>query len=407
MLNLTSVSQNRLKSQSEESIQQQVSKLNQFFNRTEIGFPSLPRRTNLIEETMGLAQKIRAEFTELVIVGIGGSSLGIRALDEILGSPSASHRLHFCDNVDPIEFEKLWASISDLKKTFWVFISKSGSTIETLVAADYIQNKLGASLRAAVISESVSNPLTEWAKKYHFPLLEIPKDVGGRFSVLSPVGMFPAAFLGFSIEDFMKGADRALQDRHKVASVMSLVSESFQSQCWITFFFFYNSSYSQMGRWIQQLWAESLGKKVDRQGGRAPRASTPMWGIGACDQHSLLQQLMEGEKDKLIIFNRFKNIENDSKALSSTNFEFQKFFVGRSMGQLLSAQASGTAEALEIEGASVSTLVWSDSRPECVGYQFMFWQLVVAGLGESLGINAFDQPGVELGKRLAKKKLES
>ncbi len=406
MLKILTTSNSIEKSLTSNNILEQKKHLDKFLQRQDIGFHHLPGRSSLAESTKELAQKINKDFNELVVVGIGGSSLGVKAIYEVLGRPRATHQLHFCDNVDPQEFSKLWESIRDLKKTYWVFISKSGSTIETLVAADYIQNRLGGSLRAAVISENVVNPLTEWASKNAFPVLEIPKDVGGRFSVLSPVGMFPAAFLGYSVDQFMVGALRAIRDPENVSRVMSLVLESYRKQCWITFFFFYNSAYAQMGRWIQQLWAESLGKKLDRHQNPAPRASTPMWGIGACDQHSLLQQLMEGDKDKLIIFNRYLNLEQDQSQLETTHFPFQKFFVGQSMGKLLAAQAQGTAEALESEGAHVVSLQWSESSAESLGYQFMFWQLVVAGLGESLDINAFDQPGVELGKRLAKKKLE-
>lgn len=411
MLNILKTSSSLEKSLSSKSVSDQENYLRQFLQRKDIGFHQLPGRKSLIQETTELAQKVRKDFNELVVVGIGGSSLGIKAFYEILGTPKSTHKIHFCDNVDPHEFKKLWDSISDLKKTYWVFISKSGSTIETLVAADYIQNQLGDSLKAAIISEKVSNPLTQWAAQHSFPHLGIPQDVGGRFSVLSPVGMFPAAFLGFSIDDFMAGAKKAIEETQKVSTLMSVVQESYQRNCWITFFFFYNSGYAQMGRWIQQLWAESLGKKVDRKNQKAPRASTPMWGIGACDQHSLLQQLMEGEKDKLIIFNRYLDLESDRLRLEGTHFPSQKFFVGHSMGELLAAQAQGTAEALEFEGAPVVSLQWTQDSdqnyPMSVGYQFMFWQLVVAGLGESLDINAFDQPGVELGKRLAKKKLES
>lgn len=401
------VSKNLESALSDESVERANQKLQQFLIRKDIGFSELPFRTKLIDQTWNLAQEMRIHYNEMVIVGVGGSSLGVRALAEMTDRPGQSHCLHFCDNTDPLEFEKLWTRIKDIKKTCWVFISKSGSTIETLVAADFIQSRLGTEMKAIVISQPEDNPLTLWAKKFQFQTLEIPFDVGGRFSVLSPVGLLPAAFLGISIQELMKGAEEALKDSTQVSKMISLVLESFHQKCWITFFFFYNSNYLQMGRWLQQLWAESLAKKVNRNGLPAPRASTPMWGIGACDQHSLLQQLMEGEKDKLIIVQKFAALESDRRKLSRSHFDYQQFFVGHTMGELIAAQSLGTSEALEVEGAKVLTIKVNDFTTEFLGYQFMFWQLVVAGLGESLDIDAFNQPGVELGKRLAQKNLKA
>lgn len=385
--------------------------LERFFARKEIGFKDLPTRQQLSQSSEALASVWRKKFSDLVIVGIGGSSLGPRVLQEIFDDPKGTHHLWFCDNVDAIEFRKTFSRIKSLKSTGWVFISKSGSTIETLVAAEFInqeyQNQsLNLKEHAAIVSEMKSNPLTDWAKSHSLPQLEIPVDVGGRFSVLTPVGLFPAAFLGISNREMLSGAAIALQSKNEIAEVMAQALQSFKRDEWISFFWFYSSQLKSFGGWLGQLWAESLAKRIDREGKPAARVSTPISAVGAIDQHSLLQQVMEGAKDKFVIFVRITKAERGEDPLKTAMFPHQKFFEGKKMGQLLGAEAEATESALSQEGISTMCLSLSDLSPESVGFLFMFWQLVVAGLGESLNINAFDQPGVELGKRLAKEILQ-
>jgi glucose-6-phosphate isomerase len=391
-------------------IQRCQAALETVLGRRDIGFHQIPQRENLWKAAKEEGQR-QAQFSDdLVVVGIGGSSLGPKALYEIFEDPKSTKKIHFCDNVDAREFDRLFQRLGNPDKTCWVFISKSGSTIETLVAADLIQQfyqGVKKKLKAVVISEKKSNPLTDWAQQNSYPCLEIPLDVGGRFSVLTAVGMFPMAFLGLAIDEFQIGARRALQDKSLIVNLMAQVQQSFQRSEWISFFWFYNSCYVNFGRWLQQLWAESLAKTQDRQGKPSHRVSTPMWGIGSTDQHSLLQQLMDGAKDKFILFSRFSNIEAKGICVEKSQFQGQIFFDGRSMGELIAAQAQGTREALNESRASTLTLQIEDLSPQSLGFQIMTWQLVVAGLGERLDLNAFDQPGVELGKRLAKRILQS
>lgn len=384
--------------------------LQQLLSRQDLGFFKVPERAHLWSQSQEKGKELSQKADDLVVVGIGGSSLGPKALYDVLEDPCAEKRLHFCDNVDAVEFERMWSRLIDPSRTAWVFISKSGGTIETLVAADLILQRYEKhkwTFNATVVSENKSNPLTDWAKAKKLSVLEIPLDVGGRFSVLTPVGMLPMAFLGQSVAEFRDGAQQALKDQQLMSQLIAHFAQSFQRQEWITFFFFYSSSYENFGRWIQQLWAESLAKSVDRKNAAAPRVSTPMWGIGSSDQHSVLQQLMEGAKDKLIVFSRFKNVESPKEKVEKSQFPGQEFFNGLTMGHLIAAQAQGTRQALNEQKAPTMSLMVEDQSPKSLGYQMMMWQLVVGGLGEYLNINAFDQPGVELGKRLAKSILKS
>lgn len=382
--------------------------LEAFLQRKDIGFSDIPNRSQLWNEASALGAKLRGEFHNMVLVGIGGSSLGPRVLADLYQEPQATHQLFFCDNVDPWEFDRLFKGLKNLDKTCWVFISKSGSTIETLTSLDFIQQRLGDQLfsRAAVISENRENPLTAWAKKHAVPTLEIPVDVGGRFSVLSSVGMLPAAFLGVDIARVRKGAAAAISDKQKIIDMAAHALASFERQEWITQFWFYSSGLKNLGAWLQQLWAESLAKATDRKGQPAPRVSTPLSQVGACDQHSVLQQVMEGSRDKFAIFCRVQQVENSGEKLVQSQFKIQDFLAGKTMGALLAAEAGATQEALSHQGVSTLSLTMSDLSPESLGEIFMFWQLVVASLGECLDINAFDQPGVELGKKLAKESLK-
>lgn len=379
-----------------------------FLQRSEIGFPKLPERDILWQQSREIGQKSAQRFKKLVIVGLGGSSLGTRVIQESF----LAKNLFFIDNVDVVEFETLVSDLGDLKNVGWAFISKSGTTIESLCALEileqiYKENLLNLSEYSVVISEPKENSLTKWARRNKVPECEVPFDVGGRFSVLSPVGMMPAAFLGVNIEDIRSGAKKALADEALVVELMAQFLQSFERGEWISLLWSYNSRMKNFGLWFQQLWAESLGKAVKRDGSTAPRVSTPLCAVGASDQHSILQQVMEGAKDKFVLFQRFGDSEGGHRKITQSQFPETKVLEGRTMGALLGVEAQSTQEALNHNGVSTLTLSYRALDAESLGYQFMLWELVVAGLGEALGINAFDQPGVELGKILAKKKLQS
>ncbi|UYL09058.1 glucose-6-phosphate isomerase [Bdellovibrio sp. SKB1291214] len=391
----------------ENLIQECQSSLKLFLQRKEIGFPQLVERINLWQQSHKTGADFAAKFKKLVIVGLGGSSLGTRVIREVFNA----HNVFFVDNVDALVFETLIDELGDLKDVAWAFISKSGTTIESLCALElldqvYKDEGLHLPTNSIVISETKSSSLTEWARKHNVPECEIPLDIGGRFSVLSPVGMFPAAFMGLDLEKFRVGAKRALLDTATVTQTMAQVIQSYGRDEWITLLWSYSSRMKDFGGWFAQLWAESLGKPVTRAGTPAPRVSTPIAAIGASDQHSILQQVMEGTKDKFVIFQRVEEAEGGSLKIKTAQFKETMDLQGRTMGELLKAEALATQEALVANGVSTMTLKTKTLDEETLGYLFMFWQLVVAGLGEYLKIDAFNQPGVEAGKVLAKAKLK-
>jgi glucose-6-phosphate isomerase len=391
-----------------QTIQECQASLKSFLQRKDIGFPQLVDRIPLWQQSHKMGAEFAGKYKKLVIVGLGGSSLGTRVIAEVFNSKS----LFFVDNVDALEFETLIEDLGELSEVGWAFISKSGTTIESLCAMElllqiYDDEGLSLAAQSIVISEKKENTLTRWAQANKVPDCEIPIDVGGRFSVLSPVGMFPAAFLGLDLEKFRLGAKKAILDTAPIAQMMAQVIQSYQREEWITLLWQYNSRLKNFGNWYQQLWAESLAKVQTRSGQPAPRVSTPMSAVGASDQHSILQQVMEGAKDKFVVFLRVEESEAGSQKIKETHFFETADLKGRTMGELLRAEALATQEALNKNGVSTMSLKTKSLDEETLGYLFMYWQLVVAGLGEYLQIDAFNQPGVELGKILAKAKLKA
>ena len=368
-----------------------------------IGFTQIPERSHLFDESDHLAQKLSKEYSQFVIIGIGGSSMGARAIAEI----SHVKNIHFLDNVDAVEFENVWSNVkSNLKKTAFIVVSKSGSTIEILWNYSLIENLMtqaGLNLvdQSYFITEKVNNPLAALAKKNNRPHLEIPIDVGGRFSVLTPVGLLIAGLCGLSIPDMKSGAAEAVKNKEAIVEACDLFLQSFKRNEMITLFWFYHSNYRWFGGWLQQLWAESLGKKTNRLGQKAPDFSTPMFATGASDQHSILQQVAHGTKNKFVSFYSFTSAEKSQHIIQSNVFPEIQFMNQRAYGDLIHNQARATEKALILNDVSTAFFHIDDTnKSKTLGYLFMYFQLIVGTLGEHENINAFDQPGVTLGKDL-------
>ena len=380
-------------------------------SREDVGFFRLHQQESLWQGCSKWAQDFRNRFDQLVIVGIGGSSLGIRVIQEVFAGKAQkeSKQLHFLDNVDPLVFQDLMSSSLNWERTGWVILSKSGKTLETLTLANFVaqelrKKNLSLAERSLVISEEKSNPLNQWADDHEVPRLEIPENVGGRFSVLSPVGMFPAAFLGLSLSEFRRSIPEFLENsRSLVENLVMQTVGSFERQELVTMFWFYCRSMKEFGAWLEQLWAESLPKKKTQTGERNRhnrQVSTPLSCIGTSDQHSLLQQVMEGRKDKFVWFLRFQDVEKIDLKLAENIFAGQDFLQGRSLADVFAAEAMATRLGMEQVGVPCLELMVDQVDEFHLGQMFMLFEMIVGVLGEFYQINAFDQPGVEIGKKL-------
>ena len=381
--------------------------LQKVLDNEKLGFTKIPVRNHLWDECARLAKTWHGKIDQIVLLGTGGSSLGVQVIAEFFGTTN----MIFVDNVDPVHFQAQMKSIKDLSRTAFLITSKSGTTVETLCALEMILQNYKLSPYVAIISERKESSLAQWALRKSYHHLEIPLDVGGRYSVLTPVGMLPAALLGLDLDKFRSGASEAIRSKELVAQLIAQSIMSFEREEWITVFWIYSSRASFLGRWIQQLWAESLGKERNIINEPAARASTPFFALGTTDQHSTLQQMMEGAQDKFYWFIRFSALEVSS-TIDSTHFPETEFLKGHSMGRLFAAEAQATQEALEQKGRSTLCLktnipMVKQSAEQALGFFFMMMELVVAGVAQHMLIDAFDQPGVELGKRLARNQFNT
>ena len=382
--------------------------------RNDIGFTRIPSRKALFTDSEAVAADMATKYDQVIVVGIGGSSMGGRALQEISGV--STKPLYFLDNVDADQFARLAAETLGSRevamKTAFLVVSKSGSTIEILwnySMLDAVLKKYNLDIRkqSYFVSDLGNNPISKLAREHDRPLLEVPADIGGRFSVLTPVGLIAAKFCGYDLEKMRQGAELSLNRLDLVADCVQTFLDSFKRNEDITLFWFYHSRYRWFGAWLQQLWAESLGKMHDLDGKPAPAFSTPMSAIGACDQHSILQQVAHGVKNKFVCFYSFSSATKSEFNISTSSFSETDFAVGLNYGELISRQAEATAEALAQNKVSNTSFFVNDSdMSHTVGYLFMHFQLVVAAIGVHEKINPFDQPGVALGKELTMKLLK-
>lgn len=393
-------------------LEQSRTAFDRILTRPELGFARVMSRGSALNAVESRAREVSRSSTHMVVIGMGGSSLGGRALISATPKPRGRGSVSFFDNVDS---EKFWCwlkSRNDLGTIHWVLVSKSGNTVETLAMADFVDQQLRQSGHrrlstvSTVISELKESPLTNWARKEGVPILEIPQDVGGRFSVLTAVGLLPAVFAGLRLDRVQEGAAWALASRETIAQAAALSLDSFIREEWVTMLWSYADGLRDFGGWWQQLWAESLAKKANLSGGPAPRVSTPVAAVGACDQHSLLQQVIEGAPDKFVWFQRVLESETTGPRLERTLFEGQELMVGRSLGELFQAEAEATEQAMCESGLRTARLTTERLDERSLAGLFMFWQLVIAVMGEVLHINAFNQPGVERGKLIAKSILK-
>ncbi|MBX3040603.1 MAG: glucose-6-phosphate isomerase [Bdellovibrionaceae bacterium] len=386
--------------------QNSLTSLKRILEGGESGFPKIPHWDSIWVESKQVADSLRRRFEHLIVIGTGGSSLGT----QVIAHMRPGTRLRFLENVDGEAAERVVHGL-DLSRTGVLIVSKSGGTGETLAGTDYLKEvyaRAGVTFydRCHVLTESESSALGKWANDKKVALTKISSEIGGRYSVLSHVGMIPACFDGYDITAFREGAALAMDRQEFAAELIAQFLKSFQRQEWITFFWFYDPLARIAGLWLQQLWAESLGKKKNRQGAPAPRASTPMAGLGTVDQHSVLQQVIEGPRDKFVVFLRSEAAETKGPTLSSPDFPDCAVLKGQSMGGLLQVHAIANEQSLHGEGISTMTLKTEVLDEKGLGELIMLMQMVVAGLGAALDVDPFDQPGVELGKRLAKELLK-
>lgn len=377
-------------------IQSKAGLLSGFMSRIQAadqGFLSLPKVKAQVLAVKDLADKCRGKFKDIVVLGIGGSALGVTCIrDAILGKYSmlSEPRVFVLDNLDLLnEVEKL----IDPDKTLFIVISKSGETPETMAQYFYFKDKVSKE-NFVFITDPEKGELRKIGEELKIPMLSIPTNVGGRFSVLSPAGLFPAAMMGADIEEMLAGADEFdVETAFQIASIQYLLDRDQGIR--ITVMMPYSSRLRAFADWYGQLLAESIGK--DGNG------ITPVVALGVSDQHSQLQLYNEGPNDKLIMFLEVE--EEDKTRIPEIKNERLKYLSGHSFGELMRVEKMATEKALtEYKKANITVKI-PKADEKNLGKLFMLFETSIAFLGEYYRINAFNQPGVELGKKLTKEIL--
>ncbi|MBQ7351338.1 MAG: glucose-6-phosphate isomerase [Clostridia bacterium] len=347
-------------------------------------------------------------MTDFVVLGIGGSALGIKLLkhafvDSLHKNPKT--KVTVCDNIDGDSMVSFLDSLN-LKKTMFNVITKSGSTSETLtqmmIVIDRFKKKKIDYTKHFVVTTTEGIPLWNWAVSNGIPVLPIAKGVGGRYSILSAVGLLPARVMGLDIRGLLSGAKKSRENSFKADSSNIAYNCAYINHCYLKegltnlVTMPYSDRLAYLPEFFAQLWAESLGKKHNREGKVVYAGQTPIRALGVTDQHSQLQLYSEGIKDKLIMFVRVEKPQFDEKVEEA--LPFTQHLTGTTFNTLLDYEYNATAYALTSQDRPNYTLAIDVVNENTMGELIFMLEMMTAFMGEMLDVDAYDQPGVELGK---------
>jgi glucose-6-phosphate isomerase len=385
------------------------------------GFMRLPKTAEYAEASARVAEEIRGSgTTDFIHVGIGGSALGPMAVHKALSHPfynalsgdnRRGPRMHFAENTDPATLSSI-LDLADPEGTYVNVVTKSGSTAETMANFLVIRGVLVDSLgdfgfqgRIIATTDPEEGFLKQIADREDLKVLPIPADVGGRFSVLTPVGLLPAAVVGLDIDAMLAGAAQCVDEVNEqgaehpavVGAAMHYLMDTARGRN-VRVMMTYADALERLAAWFVQLWAESLGK--DGKG------STPHGAVGTTDQHSQVQLYMEGPEDKVI---EIVEVEDHPRDLTIPeaydDLVGVGYLGGHSMAELLNVECDATRRALTEAGHPNSTMKLGATNEENLGYVFQALEVQTAIAGSLYGVNAFNQPGVEAGKQITYKRM--
>jgi len=361
-----------------------------------------------------LAKSFAADVEKIIVLGIGGSSAGGHALSYLL--PYANEReprVIFFSNLDHSVFGAV-LSRCDPAKTKFLCISKSGGTAETLIqtlaVAAFLRKEVAENDIAghfAVVTDPGPSPLRKFAEQIGCPILDHPIGIGGRFSVLSVVGLFPALLMGLDASAFRAGAKAVINNAGEnpgaddgpaagaaLHAALLCAHRLRESVLWS-----YTDKLGTFGNWWRQLWAESLGK--DEQG------TTPIAALGSADQHSQLQLFLDGPGGALFTL-IIPNSVGDGPCVSDADAQSLglSYLAGKSLGDLVTSGGHATAQTLARRGRPVRVFQLGTVDEYALGALFMHFMLETILMAHLTGVDPFGQPAVEEGKVLTRKILE-
>lgn len=348
-----------------------------------------------------LAQKI-SKYKKVLVLGVGGSSLGGKTMTSL----KFQNKLQFLESIDPETVNNV-LSETDLKNTFFLVISKSGETIETICQTLILLGKLQEekiedfAKRFLFITESEENSIAKIAQEIGAEIFPHPKDIGGRYSCFSVVGLLPALLCGADIKKIRLGAQKVL--RHFLSGESNEILQSCEIQLDLYRQGFnsnvvmpYIDNLKNFTDWYRQLWAESLGKHHF--------GSTPINSMGTVDQHSQLQLYLDGPKNKFFTFFTQKSHPQDFDIKDQKNCK--TLFGGKKLSEIVEVEQSTTIQVLNQQKLPIRIFDIDQINEEVLGGLMMQMFLEVILIAEYKMINPFDQPAVELRKDLAKKILK-
>jgi len=393
----------------------------------QVQFMNLPYLDDTLQRVAQEGEALRQQFDYMVVLGIGGSGLGAKAIQQAAQGPlmpgmplDGKKGLYILDTVDPDHVNHVLHAL-DLNRTVFNVVSKSGNTVETmaqfLIVHDLLKTKLGSeAFRKHIVmtTDAQKGALRRICQEEGFKSFEILPGVGGRFSVLSPVGLLPAAFLGVSVYEMAEGAIR-MDKRCKVqdlwtnpagmlAVVTYLLAEKHGRKQLVTFN--YDENLQAAAEWFRQLWAESLGKRTDLTGKEVRSGITPVMAVGPRDQHSQMQLYVEGPQDKMVMFWVQEKFNADFKIPNLyPDLDSLAYLGNKELSEVLLAEQLATERALSESGVPSFRLELYERDAYALGQLFYLLEMATAYAGGFYNVNPYDQPGVELGKKYLYGKL--
>ncbi|MGA2766434.1 MAG: glucose-6-phosphate isomerase [Spirochaetia bacterium] len=365
-----------------------------------------------------LAARLSGGYKNVVVLGIGGSALGLLSLNAALRCPfpalEPAPRLAVMDNIDPVRIGSYLEAL-DPRETVLNVITKSGDTAETmsefLIFRKWFTDSLGAKAardRIIVTTDRTKGALRKIANDEGYASFEVPDGVGGRFSVLTPVGLLPAALLGIDIRGLLAGA-AAMDARLGSAELKenpAYLGAALHHVAWqegrrISVMFAYSDQLYLMADWYRQLWAESLGKRAATDGRIVSAGPTPIKALGVTDQHSQVQLYKEGPDDKIYTFLAVESFDKTVAIPPAGGLDAIAYLGGHSMNELLAAEELATEIALWKAGRPVTRIVFPRVNAQNVGEYYHLLEVQTVAAGALFGIDPLDQPGVEEGKHFA------
>ena len=375
-----------------------------------IGYHSLP--DDDISEILDFVKKIDDSIETVAVIGIGGSSLGAKAVYNFIKPIKNFHKeLIFFESTDPLNIETLLNKIN-LKNTLFVATSKSGTTVETIAIFKYIYSLLCNLDNFIFITDSGSK-LEKFAKKNSAKVFNIPKGVGGRFSILSSVGLVPLSLVGIDIKRLLVGASKIKESflnngyiKETLLKKALFIAKNHQNYN-INVIFAYTEQLRYFTQWYVQLWGESLGKKQKHSAFNV--GLTPIGLIGPKDQHSFLQLIVEGNRDKTITFLKIEDFQNSLTVpdISFEHLEELDILNNITFNDIITMQSEAVKESLlNKKDIPIDEIILKNVSEESIGELIYYYELLTSIVGFLIDVNTYNQPGVEEGKVILKNRLK-